>query len=100
MTLKRQAVLGDFEAISDYIVRPYHNIYIVGVGEIAQWLISLDVLPEELGLVTSTYLGATHNLLKFSPRRSNTLFWPLRVSSVHMVHVRKYPIHMNLKKQH
>lgn len=57
----------------------------------AQKLRALVILTEDLGLVPSTHREANNSVLK----ESNALFWPLRATGMHTVH-----IHMQAKQSY
>jgi hypothetical protein len=70
-----------------------------GAVQIAQQLRALAALPEGLGLSQITNMAVYNSHLK----RSEALFWPPQVPSIHTVHrhiyTDKIPIHIKLKNK-
>lgn len=64
----------------------------------AQQLRVFSALPEDRGLIPSTYM-VTYNICNFSSRASDVFSWPLWAPGIHVahIHIQTTLIHIQIK---
>lgn len=59
---------------------------VIGTGEIAQWLGTLDAIPNNPGKFLSTHIWRLTTICTSSFRGSNAVFWTPQATDTYVVH--------------